>query len=246
MHTRTQRPNRDGKRTVFECLLWRYGSAVDWHMGRGSGWSRLGYGISPLGEVTINPTIELPELKQDWGNRLLEGTNRALCTPSPRRKDQWPHKRLTQTCLWVSRSLQGRRGLVVACCGVGGTECSSACMEPFEGGPNYLHYLHHIFGPGWITGREHSSTHQQKIGLTIYWAWVCPSEQDPVSPSFSLSNQKASISLLSFSTRGQKYWKHNHRKLTNLITWTTALSNSMTLRAIPCRTTKQMGHGGEF
>ena len=27
-----------------------------------------------LEEVTINPTIEPPELTQDWGNRLLEGT----------------------------------------------------------------------------------------------------------------------------------------------------------------------------
>ena len=31
-------------------------------------------------EVAINPTIEQPELSQDWGNRLLEGTNRTLCT----------------------------------------------------------------------------------------------------------------------------------------------------------------------
>ena len=31
-------------------------------------------------EVAINPTIELPELTQDWGNRPLEGRNRALCT----------------------------------------------------------------------------------------------------------------------------------------------------------------------
>ena len=31
---------------------------------------------------------------------------------------------------------------------------------------------------------------------------------------------------------------HNHRKLTNLITWTTALSNSMKLRAMPCRATQ--------
>ena len=42
--------------------------------------SRLGYGISLEEEVTTNPTIELPELTQDWGNRLLEGTNRTLCT----------------------------------------------------------------------------------------------------------------------------------------------------------------------
>ena len=33
-----------------------------------------------LEEVTINLTIELPELTQDWGNRLLEGTQNLLCT----------------------------------------------------------------------------------------------------------------------------------------------------------------------
>ena len=44
---------------------------------------------------------------------------------------------------------------------------------------------------------------QQKIGLKIYWAWPYPSEQDPVSPTVSLSHQEASISLLSFSIRGQ-------------------------------------------
>ena len=32
---------------------------------------------------------------------------------------------------------------MVACCRVGGTECSSACMGPFEGGHHCLHYLHH-------------------------------------------------------------------------------------------------------
>ena len=32
-------------------------------------------------EVAINPTIEPPELTQDWGTRLLEGTNKTLCTP---------------------------------------------------------------------------------------------------------------------------------------------------------------------
>ena len=68
--------------------------------------------------------------------------------PGPRRKEQWPHKRLTQTCPGVSRSLQWRRGLVVACCRVGGSECSSTCVGSFEGGPNYLHYLHHSLAPG--------------------------------------------------------------------------------------------------
>ena len=41
-----------------------------------------------LEEVTINPTIEVPELTQDWGNRLLEGTDKTLCAPGPRRKEQ--------------------------------------------------------------------------------------------------------------------------------------------------------------
>ena len=38
----------------------------------------------------MNPTIELPELTQEWGNRLLEGTNKTSCTPRPRRKEQGP------------------------------------------------------------------------------------------------------------------------------------------------------------
>ena len=46
--TRTQGPHREWDRTVFGSLLWRYGSSVDGHRERGSGWSRLGYGI-PLG-----------------------------------------------------------------------------------------------------------------------------------------------------------------------------------------------------
>ena len=30
----------------------------------------------------------ITELTQDWGNRLLEGTNKSLCAPGPRRKEQ--------------------------------------------------------------------------------------------------------------------------------------------------------------
>ena len=51
------------------------------------------------------------------------------------------------------------------------------------------------------------STHQKKIGLTIYWAWPWQSEADPVSPSVSLSHQETFISLLSFSIWGQTDWK---------------------------------------
>ena len=52
------------------------------------GYYMPGYGISLLEEITINPTVEPPELTQDWGNRLLEDTNKTLCTPGPRRKGQ--------------------------------------------------------------------------------------------------------------------------------------------------------------
>ena len=40
-----------------------------------------------------------------------------------------------------------------------------------------------------------------------YWAWPHSFEQDPVSPSVSLSNQEVPISCLSFSIRGQTEWK---------------------------------------
>ena len=49
-------------------------------------------------EVTINCTVELPELTQDWGNRLLEGTNKTLCAPGPRD----PTESETELCLSIS------------------------------------------------------------------------------------------------------------------------------------------------
>ena len=48
----------------------------------------LGMAYTLLEEVAINPTIELGELTQDWGNRLLKSTNRTVCTPGHRRKKQ--------------------------------------------------------------------------------------------------------------------------------------------------------------
>ena len=86
--------------------------------------------------------------------------------PGERSSD--PTKDLTQTCPWVSWSLWRRPGLAAACCSSGGTECSSAWMGPFEGGNHYLYYLHHSLASDQITGREYSTTLQQKIGLKIY------------------------------------------------------------------------------
>ena len=44
--------------------------------------------------------------------------------------------------------------------------------------------------------------------------------------------------LILIHQRADRMKNHNHRKLTKLITWTTALSNSMKLGAIPCRATQ--------
>ena len=46
----------------------------------------------------------------------------------------------------------------------------------------------------------------------LNWACPRPSEQDPDSPSVSLSHQEAFINLLSFSIRGQTEWKPQSQK----------------------------------
>ena len=61
-------------------------------------------------------------------------------------------------------------------------------------------------------------------------------------PSFPLSQSLPSGSFHKPSytspSEGRQTENHNHRKLTNLITWTTALSNSMKLWAMPCGATQ--------
>ena len=43
----------------------------------------LGVALALLEVVAINPSIEPPELIQDRGNGLLEGTKKTLGTPGP-------------------------------------------------------------------------------------------------------------------------------------------------------------------
>ena len=147
---------------------------------------------------------------------------RLLCALGPRRRTQWPHKRLTQTYPRVSRSLRQRSavskvsGSPVACCRVRGTECSSACLEPFEG---VLHYLHYSTSNSTIVSRQV----KQRGGNTappINRNWIKdmlnmphPWEQDPVSLSVCLSHQEASLSLLSLSIRGRTEWKPQSQKI---------------------------------
>ena len=52
-------------RTVFECLLQTYGSTMACRGAGALGAVDLGMAKAPLEEVTINPTIDPPELTQD-------------------------------------------------------------------------------------------------------------------------------------------------------------------------------------
>ena len=60
-------------------------------------------------------------------------------------------------------------------------------------------------------------------------------------PSFRHSQSLPSGSFhksLPYPAEGRQNESHDHRKLTILITWTTALSNSIKLWAMPCRATQ--------
>ena len=75
--------------------------------------------------VLINVIIWLQNFHRTGETETLGGHKQPLYTPGPRRKEQWLQNRLSQTCLWVSRSLWQRRGSTVACCGVRGTDYNS-------------------------------------------------------------------------------------------------------------------------
>ena len=102
---------------------------------------------------------------------------------------------------------------------------------PLEG-RHYLHYFHHSLASGQITGRK------QPPPSTENWIKDLLTMAQPIRtrPSFPLSQSLPSGSFhKSLILLYQRADRHNHRKLTNLITWTTALSNSMKLRAMPYR-----------
>ena len=76
---------------------------------------------------------------------------------------------------------------------------------------------------------SHFTTHQQKIGLKIYWALPCPPEKYfPHRQSFPSGNlhkplilihQRATQKKQEFQSYGLQNENYNHRKLNNVITW---------------------------
>ena len=109
--------------TTDPCLLWRYRSAVVYYRDGGSG---CGYGISPLGGGHQKPHYRVTRtyigldswraqqnlVHQDPGER-----NSASTGDLPVGVWESPAK------VWV----------MVACCRVGGTDCSNTCLDSFEG-----------------------------------------------------------------------------------------------------------------
>ena len=151
VHTRTQRPHRDRDRTVFEHLLRRYGSAVDCCRSWGSGCSRPGYGKSPLRGGPITPPQSCQNLHRT-GKQTLGGKKQNLVCTRTQKKGAMTSQKTDPD---LPESVQ--ESPAVACCSAGGTVCSSACMGPFEGGPHYLHYLHHSLSQ--VNNREETQLH---------------------------------------------------------------------------------------
>ena len=148
------------------------------------------------------------ELPQDWGKRLLEGTDNTWCAPGPRRKESDPTRdwaSLACECPGVSSGavcwqwpVAGSEELNIKVLG------AAACWHKSYWRRSSLPLI-----TAWPEAKRgwHSPTHQWRIGLKIYWAWPRPSEQDSVCPTDSTSHKEASTSLLSFSITGQEEWK---------------------------------------
>ena len=64
---------------------------------RALGAAQVGVASALLEEVTIIPTIELPELMQDWGSRLSGEQTKPCAHQDPGQRTNEP-TRVTQTC----------------------------------------------------------------------------------------------------------------------------------------------------
>ena len=146
------------------------------------------------------------KIKPHTSQRCLKCRNKTFCTPRPKERSSDLHKKLSQICLWVS-PMEARLSTVPF------RDKSSGCSSP--GRHSMLAWVfwrrsplpYHSLTLGQTTGREHSPTHQQKIGLKICCTWPCLPEQDPVLPTASLSHQEASTNFLYSSIRGETEWK---------------------------------------
>ena len=152
---------------------------------------------------------------QDWRNRLLKGTDRTLCVPEPRRKERWPHKRLTR----LASDCPGVPGRGVGqqwpAAGLGALSVAVHAWDLLKEVPLSLTiiFITSTTVCPQVNKREETQFHP----LTENWIKDLLSMAPPIrirllSPSACLSHQEASISLLPFSIRGQKDWKPQSQK----------------------------------
>ena len=127
------------------------------------------------------------------GKRILEGHKQNLVHTRTQEKGAVTPQETEPDLPVSAQESLWRRGSAVACCRVGGTECCNDCTGPCEGGPCYLHYLHH----GLVSGQTMEGTQPH------------PSTENWIKDLLSMAQfppqsvcQEASISLLSLSVRG--------------------------------------------
>ena len=103
---------------------------------------------------------------------------------------------------------------------------------------HYLHYLYHSWS---LVTQQGENT--DLCPSTENWVKDLLSLAPPIRirPSFPFSQYLLSGSFLKshpYPSESRQNENYNHRKLINLIPWTTALCNSMKLWAMPCRGTQ--------
>ena len=175
-------------------------------------------GLRPPRELDSGGQWDLTTgLPRDFGNRFLESTDKIFCIPGPRRKEQWPHKRLSQTCLWltvqeVSVEVWVNRGL------------------PW-GQTHWIHKFRHksfcrrsplpplpLFGlrPNYREGTQpHPSTEN---GIQDLLSMALPIRARPRFPLQVPPIRKLPQASYSYLIEGRQTRNHNHTKLTKLIT----------------------------
>ena len=106
---------------------------------------------------------------------------------------------------------------------------------------------YHSLASGQTTGREHSPTHQQKIGLKICWAWPCSIRTRPSFPlSQSLPSESFHKPLILIHQRADRMKATITENWSN---WSHASQPSLTQwNYEPCSVgpLKTTGHSGEF
>ena len=96
----------------------------------------------------------------------------------------------------------------------------------------------------WSQVKQHGGNTALPINRKLDWDLLSMAPPTRTIPSFPQSQSLSSASFhryLIYSSEGRHNENHNCIKLIKLITWTTALFNSMKLWAMPCRPPKMDG-----